>query len=140
MNHPVTVGLPAVALRHVVAQVLPDTSPFASEAQFVADEILRLCDADQLSERTVGDICTEIYQRGMHSAHIGGFQLTVPIQQLEGQLNRDRGRGRLPQIQVDLVMVHPRIADIAAGILLPLAPHSDVSAPVGLLPSRPPLR
>lgn len=90
MGDGVMVGLPAAQLLRVVDQVLEDTSPFAGEARFVADEILRLRDAGQLSRNLAGDLGTLIYQRRMHSEHSGDFESTMPIRQLEGEINQDK--------------------------------------------------
>ena len=53
--------------------VLEDTCPFAREARFVADEVLRLRDAGHLSKAIAGHIGEFIYQREMHSRHSGDF-------------------------------------------------------------------
>lgn len=118
------IGLPAADLLRVVARVLPDTSPFRGEARFVADEILRLRDAGQLSKNLAGDIGSLIYQRQMHSWHSGDFQLTTPIKQLENKIDRYKREG-FPDSQVDPVLVRARIVDIATGIPLPMPEPED---------------
>lgn len=109
------VELEATNLLRVVGQVLEDTSPLAQEARFVADEILRLRDTGQLSKQLAGDVKGLIYQRYMHSQHSGDFEVTTPIKELSDTLTPDE-RDHLPDIQIDPVHVHPRIADIALSV------------------------
>lgn len=115
MRDEVMVDLPAAQLRDVVARVIDDAGPFAGEARLVADEIIRLRDAGQLSKTIAGNIGSLIYQRQMHSWHSGDFFLTASIEQLGPELDQE-AQQHLPDAQIDPVHVHARIADIAAGI------------------------
>jgi hypothetical protein len=115
VNDDVLVNLPAGDLVEVAYAVLPDTSPLAGQARMVADEILRLRDAGQLSKWVAGEIASMIYQAGMHSSHIGDFQLTAPIRSLAKQFER-LPPAIFPDVQVDPVQVSARFAQIAAEI------------------------
>lgn len=107
------VEMPAAELRRAVALVLEDTSPLAGEARFVADEVIRLRDAGHLSKSLAGDLVSLIYQRDMHSAHAGEFQLTEPIRVLQQEIDR-HAQARFPDAQVDPIHVNPRLLDIIA--------------------------
>jgi hypothetical protein len=128
------VALPAADLWRVVAKVLEDTSPFAPEADLVAGEVLRLRDAGQLSKTLAGDLSSLIYQRGMHAAHSGDFQLTTPIRQLKDEIGHHK-QASFPDLQADPVQVQARIAGIADGIPLPSREPEVVQDQTNLLPS-----
>jgi hypothetical protein len=109
------VNLQAGDLVKVVDEVLADTSPLAVGAQVVADEIIRLRDAGQLSKWVASEIHVLIYQRQMHSSHIGDFDLTAPIRALGKELEL-LPPAVFPAIQQDPVQVTALFAEIAAHI------------------------
>ncbi|TKV27406.1 hypothetical protein FDK12_11930 [Arthrobacter sp. NamB2] len=128
------VGMPAAHLWRVVERVLEDTSPFAPEADLVAGEVLRLRDTGQLSKALAGDLSSLIYQRGMHAAHTGDFQLTTSIRQLKDEIGHHKQAG-FPDLQTDPVQVQARIADIANDIPLPSRELEVAQDQASLLPS-----